>query len=157
MGLRTLIGELMKITDDMIRAEAVRIHARDCGCRRPDWERWNQHAGYKLRWEVSSGYESTTRWKRCEFARLAFRFEMLVAIDAERDRQDAKFGWFRTGTARSHMPSDNLHAKVSVLAEEFGEVANAVLEGDDANLEVELIQVMAVCMAWLESRTEFGS
>lgn len=44
--------------------------------------------------------------------------------------------------------------KLAVLAEEFGEVANALLERDGANLKVELIQVAAVCLKWLEAFNE---
>jgi hypothetical protein len=39
--------------------------------------------------------------------------------------------------------------KLSVLAEEFGEVAKAMLE--EGNLREELIQVAAVAVAWAES------
>ncbi len=38
-----------------------------------------------------------------------------------------------------------------VLGEEFGEVCRAVLEGDEANLREELIQVAAVAVAWVEA------
>jgi hypothetical protein len=46
--------------------------------------------------------------------------------------------------------------RLAVLAEEFGEVANAVLEtaygsDDDAHLRTELIQVAAVAAAWAEA------
>lgn len=44
--------------------------------------------------------------------------------------------------------------KVAVLAEECGEVARAVLDGDGAqsvDLHDELVQVAAVCVGWLES------
>lgn len=44
-----------------------------------------------------------------------------------------------------------------ILAEEFGEVARAIFEQDAPNMKEELIQVMAVCMAWLEKRHEFAS
>jgi len=37
-----------------------------------------------------------------------------------------------------------------VLHEEAGEVARAVMERSDADLRDELIQVAAVCHAWLE-------
>jgi NTP pyrophosphatase (non-canonical NTP hydrolase) len=76
-------------------------------------------------------------------------------IDKERARQDEKWGW-SPDDGVTIMSGPDVHAKVSVLAEEFGEVAHAVLEGDDANLEDELIQVAAVAVAWLESRSEFG-
>lgn len=41
--------------------------------------------------------------------------------------------------------------KLAILAEEFGEVARAVCEGDRVNLREELTQVAAVCLAWLEA------
>lgn len=80
--------------------------------------------------------------------------EVWAAIQAERARQDAKFGW--APDTASILPGADVHAKVSVLLEEVGEVAHAVLEHDEPNLEEELVQVAAVCVAWLESRTEFG-
>lgn len=67
-------------------------------------------------------------------------------IEQERDRQDEKFGAF------AGFDTDPEHRKVTVLAEEFGEVARAVLESDGPNLEEELVQVAAVCVAWLEER-----
>ena len=39
---------------------------------------------------------------------------------------------------------------LTILAEEFGEVAKALLESDDG-LANELLQTAAVCVAWLES------
>lgn len=74
------------------------------------------------------------------------RGDIFRSIKAERQRQDAKWGWPNEGLA-----GGNLDKKVSILAEEFGEVAHAVLEGDTDNLRDELIQVAAVCVAWLES------
>lgn len=149
----------MAITLEQIEAEAVRLHERDCGCRQMDEARWLRHASDKLHWDIGQRTESTTRWVRCTFRRQAFRTEVLREVVAERDRQDAKFGW-ADATGRpvpgSHLPGADLHAKVSVLTEETGEVGHAVLEGDDENLAEELIQVMAVCLAWLESRQEFG-
>lgn len=41
--------------------------------------------------------------------------------------------------------------KVAVLTEEVGEVARAVLEKDDAAVMRELVQIAAVCVAWLEA------
>lgn len=45
-------------------------------------------------------------------------------------------------------------AKLVVLVEEVGEVARAICDGDDANLREELVQVAAVCVAWLEALEE---
>lgn len=78
------------------------------------------------------------------------REDIYQAIDNERARQDEKWGGRESST--SILPGDDLHAKVSVLGEEFGEVARAVLERDDQGLECELVQVAAVCVAWLEAR-----
>ena len=42
----------------------------------------------------------------------------------------------------------------TILAEEFGEVAKAILENEPEDaLEAEIIQVAAVCVSWLEKRT----
>lgn len=71
------------------------------------------------------------------------------AIDLERDRQDDKWGWPNGGLAGT-----DSYKKLAILGEEFGEVANALLERDDQNVPVELVQVAAVCVAWLESLAE---
>lgn len=67
-------------------------------------------------------------------------------IEDERTRQDGLWGWPNAGLGGA----DPLK-KLAILAEEFGEVANAILEQDKANLREELVQVAAVCVAWLES------
>lgn len=89
------------------------------------------------------------------YHRIVNRRLVFQDIGKERARQDAKWGW-DPDDGTSIMSGPNIHAKVSVLLEEVGEVAHAVLEGDDANLEDELIQVAAVAVAWLESRSEYG-
>jgi len=71
--------------------------------------------------------------------------ESLALILSERDRQDKK--WGRGFHGRSDL------AWLGILAEEFGEVANAILEHDEPNLITEIIQVAAVCVAWLEMGT----
>lgn len=60
----------------------------------------------------------------------------------ERENQDAKWG------ANRNLPHDTW---LRILVEEVGEVANALNEGDEENLRVELIQVMASAMAWVEN------
>jgi hypothetical protein len=79
------------------------------------------------------------------------REQVWHAISAERDRQDAKWagphGW---GAGDCSSADVTLPVKVTVLAEEFGEVARAVLERDRAGLKAELIQVAAVAVAMLE-------
>jgi NTP pyrophosphatase (non-canonical NTP hydrolase) len=89
--------------------------------------------------------------------------EILLQVRDERRRQDEKFGWFENPD--SLLPNGSEEKRLAVLAEEFGEVARAVLERgfaeskDDherweANLEEELIQVAAVAIAWLEARRQ---
>ena len=72
-------------------------------------------------------------------------------IDAERERQRAKWNGphacRRGDCSSSAVP---VTVKVAVLAEEFGEVARAVLEHDRAALRRELVHVAAVAVAWLE-------
>lgn len=48
-------------------------------------------------------------------------------------------------------PEASWFHKLTVLAEEFGEVAHAVNEDDIQSLKEELIQTIAVSVAWLES------
>lgn len=61
----------------------------------------------------------------------------------ERTRQDKKFGENRD---QDHM------LWLTILAEEFGEVANAILEKKDRNeLNKEIIQCAAVAVAWIEN------
>ena len=43
-------------------------------------------------------------------------------------------------------------ARLPVLLEEVGEVAKAMNDHDEGAMAIELIQVMAVCSAWLETR-----
>lgn len=80
------------------------------------------------------------------------RNDALELVDRERDRQSAMWGgrhaWGR-GDCSSHDVADI--AKAAVLAEECGEVARAVLERNEPELITELVQVVAVGLAWLES------
>lgn len=66
---------------------------------------------------------------------------LFAAINAERDKQDARWGFPQHNTITEW---------VSILAEETGEVAMAVNDKDWGNLRVELIQVAAVCVSLLE-------
>lgn len=75
---------------------------------------------------------------------------VLYDVRCERQRQDklcaaGRFPW--TCAYPDAHPSD----KLAVLAEEFGEVARAVVEQDVKNLREELVQVAAVCAAWVEA------
>ena len=71
----------------------------------------------------------------------------------ERKRQDDKFG-----PRNNHSPE----RWIVILAEEFGEVSNALIEGDHQNYYDELIQVAAVAVAacecyWREKYRNPGS
>jgi len=86
------------------------------------------------------------------FDRTMRRQTILTAILAERRSQDAKWGWPASQAEADalvgrHLAGLNVDGKNTILGEEVGEVANAILEGDDDNLAVELIQVAAVCVA----------
>ena len=74
---------------------------------------------------------------------VADAFQALVQI--ERLRQDEKWG-----PPRAHAREDLLELVV-VLTEEVGEVARAVLEDDQQNLQEELVQVAAVCQKIYEA------
>lgn len=73
-------------------------------------------------------------------------------IIEERERQEQMWAdshrWGRGSCASGEVAEIT---KVAVLAEECGEVAQAVLKDDRANLRTELVQVAAVAVAWLES------
>jgi hypothetical protein len=61
-------------------------------------------------------------------------------IDRERERQDELHGRDLGGDA------------LAILGEEYGEVCRAIFEKDEVNLDLELIQVAAVAVKWLEER-----
>ena len=73
-------------------------------------------------------------------------------VSAERERQARKWSgpheWGQGDCSSANVPPI---VKAAVLGEECGEVARAVLERDTNNLRIELIQVAAVAVAWLES------
>ncbi len=72
------------------------------------------------------------------------RVQALELVSLERDRQNKL--WVREDCAWDEV--DTL--KLTVLVEEVGEVARAVLEDDNENLRQELTEVAAVCISWLE-------
>ncbi len=98
------------------------------------------------------------------------RSEVFESIDVERARQDAKFPdqwrtFAKAGPLVVDVESDHhlggdwvstgrvaAFEMLGILTEELGEVARAIIERDDANLTVELVQVAAVVVAWLEGR-----
>lgn len=67
---------------------------------------------------------------------------ILRAILDERDRQDAKWG------VQDHADEKWL----AILVEEVGEAARGILDHDPPNLDEEIIQIAAVCVAWTEAR-----
>lgn len=83
------------------------------------------------------------------------RAKVIELIEAERERQSdmwsAEHSWGSGDCSSSGVP---LIVKSSVLAEECGEVARAILDRDDAGLITELVQVAAVAVAILEGMTE---
>jgi len=70
-----------------------------------------------------------------------FQADALYAIADERDRQDTKWG------EQNHSDERWL----AILTEEVGEASRDILEDKPDSLEVELQQVAAVAVAWLES------
>lgn len=80
------------------------------------------------------------------------RSAIYAEVDAERGRQSAKWDrphpWGQGDCSSSDVPDI---VKAAVLAEECGEVARAVLDHDDVGLRAELVQVVAVGVAWLEA------
>ena len=80
------------------------------------------------------------------------RDSIYLAIDAERDRQSE--AWCRPhywGFGDCSSESVEPTTKLTVLTEELGEVARAVLDNKPDDLVSELVQVAAVAIAWLES------
>jgi NTP pyrophosphatase (non-canonical NTP hydrolase) len=72
------------------------------------------------------------------------RTDVFELINKERDKQDAKWG------ALPRCLSDVVW--LTILMEEVGECAQAVLKMDWSNLRVEVVQVAAVAIAWLEDK-----
>lgn len=68
------------------------------------------------------------------------RGHALAAIDMERNSQDSIWG------EQNH---PNLFW-LSLLAEEFGEVARDINDKNLENIKSEIVQTAAVCVAWLE-------
>lgn len=67
--------------------------------------------------------------------------EVLQQIIQERERQDRKWGTKFSNSAERWL---------AILAEEFGEVAMAVVERDYPQMKKELIETAAVCVKFLE-------
>lgn len=80
------------------------------------------------------------------------RDQAITLVHAERDRQTTKWaGEHDWGAGDCSSRNVEPITKAAVLAEECGEVARAVLDGNDVSLRAELAQVAAVALAWLES------
>lgn len=87
-----------------------------------------------------------------QYSRLSPEFIDLVY--KERLRQQNK--WEKQHTwGYGDCSSDGVEesTKLAVLTEEIGEVAKAYLEENRSELKKELVQVAAVCCAWLECIT----
>ena len=79
------------------------------------------------------------------------REEIALAVLAERNRHECLFGPVQEEGKGSH-------EFLSLLVEEVGECARALNDGETrSRLEEELVQVMAVAMAWLESLDHRGA
>ena len=70
------------------------------------------------------------------------RADIIAAIEAERDRQDQMWG--------TSFPGRPLERWVTILTEEVGEVAKAVLDENMDDWRRELVQVAAVAVKILE-------
>lgn len=79
------------------------------------------------------------------------REQALAEVSVERELQSVKWsaphGW---GEGDCSSPLVDPMVKLAVLTEEVGEVARALLERDPEGLKVELTQVAAVAVAWME-------
>jgi hypothetical protein len=79
------------------------------------------------------------------------RADVFALIDAERDRQSDRWsGPHSWGAGDCSSALVDPLVKLAVLHEECGEVARALLEQDPEQLRIELVQVAAVAVAWLE-------
>jgi NTP pyrophosphatase (non-canonical NTP hydrolase) len=72
--------------------------------------------------------------------------EILQEVVEERARQEVLHP--NSTCANPELHSDS---KFCILAEEVGEIAKSLNDGDHENLREELIQVAAVCVAWIEA------
>lgn len=68
------------------------------------------------------------------------RDDFYMAVEEERGRQLDKWG----------VQNHDSGKWSRILGEEFGEVCKAANEKDDTGLRRELVEVAAVCLAWLE-------
>lgn len=71
--------------------------------------------------------------------------EVFKLVRAERAAQDEKWG-----TESNPMAVGGSHKKMTILVEEVGEVAKALLDGGPEDVRKELVQVAATAVYWLE-------
>lgn len=74
------------------------------------------------------------------------RAEVFELIDVARNECDERWG-----TKSLNQPGRSAYTSTTILLEEVGEVARAVLESDSEGLRNELLDVAQVAVAWLES------
>ena len=95
------------------------------------WGEWRRAVGVYL-----------AAWDKFERGiKLSIRSELFQLVEIERAAQDKVWG------EQYHPPTFWL----AILMEEIGEAAKAILQRQPARMTVELIQAMAVIIAWLES------
>lgn len=95
-----------------------------------------------------SAYDETCTERDPEYRAEMARRRVYDDVRTERIRQDALAAAGRwDGESMATISDDR---RLRVLVEEIGEVARA-LEEDDSQLRVELVQVAAVAVAWLEA------
>lgn len=73
------------------------------------------------------------------------RVEVFNRVNLHREQMDTKWG------DKSIVAISKPHFVVTLLTEEVGEVARAVLEEDADGLKAELLDVIQICTAWLEA------
>ena len=85
--------------------------------------------------------------------------EVLSDVQDERERQIVKWGGPEGDGVENPLQSN--YVRLRVLAEEFGEVAEAMGRPEDGNgkgdLRKELIQVAAVAVAWVEGLDDYAA
>lgn len=101
-------------------------------------------------WGINNGVQPVPVITRNEWNRM---YKVMNLVGDERARQIARWGG-RSGDGVEN-PSQSNYMRLRVLAEEFGEVAEAMGRTEDGNgtrdLKTELIQVAAVAVAWIEA------
>jgi NTP pyrophosphatase (non-canonical NTP hydrolase) len=73
------------------------------------------------------------------------RVEVFNRVNLHREVMDRKWG------DKSIVAISQPHFVTTLLTEEVGEVARAVLEEDKENLKAELLDVIQIACAWLEA------